>query len=102
MDFIHLYRGVGSSIENATKEWLYGPWSKEKLGVFEALYAVPGVRHYMDYLLDIRANEEYLRRYGMDYSSLHDPRKLSQVRSGSSLVGYSYNFVSKNVSKLYD
>lgn len=55
----------------------------------------------MDYKLDLRSDEEYLRRYGMSYEDVHDPRKLRQVSSGSRLYGTALNYVSKNVDKLY-
>lgn len=84
-----------------TEAWLYGPWTKEKYETYKALNLVPGVSHYMDYLLDVRRDEEYLRRYGMDYTDLHDPRKLSQTGSYSRLGGYTLNFVSRNIHRLY-
>lgn len=86
--------------ENGISRWLYGEWSEEKLRKYEMLNAVPGIHQYMDYLLDIRADNEYLRRYGMDYSDIHDPRKLRQASSGSSAFGTILN-VSKNVAELY-
>lgn len=85
---------------NHPKEWLYGDWSKEKYGAYKALNLVPGVSHYMDYLLSVRADEEYLRRYGMDYSNIHDPRKLSQGNSSIAL-GHQMMYTSKNILNLY-
>lgn len=87
--------------EASSMAWLYGEYDKEKLRQFEALHNVPVVSNYMDYLLDVRADEEYLRRYGMDYSDIHDPRKLKQVRSGSALYGSALNWVGKNIGRLY-
>lgn len=84
-----------------TQDWLYGEWSEDKLKAYEALNRVPIFGDYMDYLLDQRSDSEYLQRYGMDYSDIHDPRKLKQTSSGSALVGNSINFVSRNVSRLY-
>lgn len=86
---------------NPFSDWLYGDYNETKLRQFTLLHNIPFVSNYMDYLLDLRANNEYLERYGMDYTDVHDPRKLSSVRSGSQLVGSSLNFVSKNVDKLY-
>lgn len=83
------------------KEWLYGPWTKEKYETYKFLNIIPGISHYMDYLLDIRSDEEYLRRYGMDYTDIHDPRKLSQTGSSAVVGGYAYRFVSKNIGSLY-
>lgn len=82
-------------------DWLYGEWSEQKLKEFEILHNIPIVSNYMDYVLDHRADQEYLDRYGMDYSDIHDPRKLHQFSSGSSFVGSSVNFVSSNLHRLY-
>lgn len=76
-------------------------WSKGKLQTYEAMSNVPVLGQYMNYLLDVRADEEYLRRYKMDYSDIHDPRKLRQTSSGSRLFGESIEYVSKSVSRLY-
>lgn len=81
-------------------EWLYGEYDEQKLTQFELLYHTP-FGAYMDYKLDLRSDEEYLRRYGMSYEDVHDPRKLRQVSSGSRLYGTALNYVSKNVDKLY-
>lgn len=84
------------------KDWLYADnWSEFKLKQYEIGTHVPFVGDYMDYLLDVRADEEYLRRYNMTYADVHDPRKLKQVSSGSRMYGYTMNFVSKNFGKLY-
>lgn len=107
-----IYNGVKSNVDflmsirdnpkdNQFSEWLYGSWDKEKYDRYKLLNAIPGISHYMDYLLDIRADNEYLNRYGMDYSDIHDPRKLSQTGSSAVLGGYAYHFVSKNVNRLY-
>lgn len=82
-------------------EWLYGEYDKDKLAQFEFLHSLPLVGSYMDYKLDLRADQEYMDRYQLDYSDIHDPRKLRQTSSGSRFIGSSMNFVSKNVSKLY-
>lgn len=91
----------GRKVDNAVSEWLYGEWNEKKLQQFEMAYAVPGVRDYLDYLLDKRADEEYLRRYGMSYSDIHDPRKLRQVSSSSSMMSRGYHMISRNVDSLY-
>lgn len=91
-----------STLENNFfSEWLYGEYNEQKLRQFELLHNVPVISNYMDYLLDRRADQEYLDRYGMDYTDIHDPRKLSQVSSGSNLVRSGLNFVSDNVKNLY-
>lgn len=87
--------------DQSVQNWLYGSYDEQKLNHFTALYSVPGVRQYFDYLLDKRADQEYLRRYDMSYSDIHDPRKLRQVGSGSSMISHSYNMVSKNIHRLY-
>lgn len=80
------------------KNWLYADnWSEEKLAKYEALSVIPGISHYMDYVLDKRADEEYLRRYGLTYADIHDPRKLKQV--GSAVRGLEW--VSSNVRRIY-
>lgn len=82
-------------------DWLYGDWSEEKYEDYKMLDAIPGVHQYMDYLLDKRADSEYLSRYNMDYTDIHDPRKLSQTSSAAALNGIGYRMISKNIEKLY-
>lgn len=82
--------------------WLYGSWNKEKYDVYTVLDNLPVVSDYMDALLARRTTQEYLDRYGLDYTDIHDPRKLPSGKS--SLGGAGVNalqFVSKNVEKLY-
>lgn len=81
-------------------EWLYGEYDQEKLIQFELLYHTP-LKHYMDYKLDLRADEEYMTRHQLTYEDVHDPRKLKQTSSGAAMYGTALNFVSKNVEKLY-
>lgn len=89
-------------LKDQLKEWLYEDnYDWQKLKEFELLHNVPVVGDYMDYLLDLRAAEEYLDRYGMDPSDIHDPRKLPSVSSGSSFMRSGLNFVSDNVKRLY-
>lgn len=87
--------------DQAFTDWLYGEYDQQKLRQFEFLHNVPVLGDYMDYKLDVRADEEYLNRYDMDYGDVHDPRKLRQTNSGTRLYGASFNFVSKNVGRLY-
>lgn len=87
--------------EKKFTEWLYGDYNQEKLTQFELLYHVPIVKQFMDYKLDVRADEEYMNRYQLGYEDIHDPRKLKQTSSGSALIGSSLNFVSDNVKRLY-
>lgn len=84
-------------VDDKVSEWLYGEWDEGKYKTFRTLYAVPGIRDYFDYLLDNRRDQEYFRRYGMDYSHIHDPRKLYSISSYGRVV----NYVSRNVNKLY-
>lgn len=98
-------QGVGRFLErNAPKlfdTWLYGSYDKQKYDAFTALYAVPYLHDYIDWRLDVRSAEEYMNRYGMDYSDIHDPRKLQSTGSQTRVIQNGYNFVSKNVSRLY-
>lgn len=88
-------------LRDQMKDWLYGEWNEQKVKEFELLHRVDIVGDYMDYLLDLRSDQEYLNRYGMDWSDIHDPRKLHSTASGSRLAGSTLNFVSKNVHRLY-
>lgn len=83
-------------------DWLYSNWSEQKYEDYKILDMVPGVHQYMDYLLDKRADSEYLSRYGMDFTDIHDPRKLSQTSSANSLYGFGYRMISKNIDSLYE
>lgn len=91
--------GLGTDKQQSFSQWLYDVehWSDEDWNKFYTLYSFPGTRNYIDYLYDKRADEEYLNRYGMSRSDVHDPRKLRSTRS---MVG-SINFVSDNVRRLY-
>lgn len=86
--------------DNALSRWLYGDWSESKLHEYEMLSRIPFIGEYMDYLLDVRADEEYLNRYGMTYSDIHNPKKLKQTYSGSRMYG-SMLSVSENIALLY-
>ena len=98
-------KNLGHTLERMAPKlfdtWLYGSYSKEKYDMFTALYAVPYLHDYIDWRLDVRAAEEYMNRYNMDYSDIHDPRKLQSTGSQTRVIGNVYNFVSKNVSRLY-
>lgn len=87
--------------DNPISDWLYGPWNEEKYKQYVALTLVPIFNDYMDTLLDLRADKEYLNRYGMSYTDIHDPRKLRTGASGSKFVSSGMNFVSDNIKKLY-
>lgn len=81
-----------------TKNWLMGSgWNERKQEVFDNLYNLPGFHNTFDRLLDTRDREYYLRRYGMDYSNVRDPRKIAV----SGVISSSINFVSDNVKRLY-
>lgn len=97
------YGGIKQSWFESTpmQDWLYSEWDKGKYETYKFLNIIPGISHYMDYLLDIRSDAEYLGRYGMDYTDIHDPRKLNQTSSSQRLGGYAYSFVSKNIGSLY-
>lgn len=81
-------------------EWLYGPVDQKKLTQLEFLYNTP-LKPYMDYKMDLRWDSEYLARYGMTVSDVHDFRKLHSFGSGTQFIGSSLNFVSDNIKRLY-
>lgn len=89
------------NIDQWFSNWLYGPYDEQKYKTAVFLYGVPFVGDYMDYLLDVRAGKEYLERHGMDYSDIHDFRKLSGSDSGARLSGSVLNYVSRNLTRLY-
>lgn len=84
-------------VDDKVSDWLYGDWNETKYKTFRSLYAIPGIHDYFDYLLDSRRDQEYFRRYGMDYSDIHDPRKLYSTGSYGRVV----NYVSGNLKRLY-
>lgn len=86
---------------NSFAEWLYGEYDEEKLQQFNFWYQVPVVHQYFDYLLDLRADREYMRRYQLDPSDVHDPRKLKSTNSGSRFISSGLNFVSDIAKRLY-
>lgn len=83
-----------------TKSWLYGEWTKEKLNTYRILNRGP-FGDYMDYLLDSRSDSEYLYNTGLDYSNIHDPRKLSATASASRMISSASMMFSRNIHKLY-
>lgn len=87
--------------DNPITDWLYGDWNEEKYKQYIALSIVPIVSDYMDAMLDLRADNEYLKRYGLSYDDIHDPRKLRTTGSYGRFLSGGMNFVSSNVSKLY-
>lgn len=86
-------------LDNGLSRWLYGTdkWTETDYNRFLTLYSIPGMRQYIDYLYDSRAAKEYMARYGMDYSDIHDPRKLKSTASGVRMISW----VSENIAKLY-
>lgn len=87
--------------DNSFAEWLYGEYDSEKQQQFMFLYQLPVIHQYFDYLLDLRAQKEYMNRYQVDWKDVHDPRKLPATSSGSSFMHAGLNFVSDNVKRLY-
>lgn len=81
--------------------FLYEDMSKEKYDILSFLYSFSGVREFIDWRMDSRATQEYMNRYGIAWSDVHDFRKLSSFGSQSRLVGSAYRMVSKNVEDLY-
>lgn len=89
-----------AQLDKQFTEWLYGPVDQNKLTQLELLYKTP-LGPYMDYKLDLRKDSEYLARYGMTLSDVHDFRKLHQFDSGAAVLGGTLNFVSDNINRLY-
>lgn len=86
---------------NPFADWMTdGDWNETKYQQFNLLYSTP-LRYYMDAVLDDRRAEEYLDRYGMDYTDIHDPRRLTGTSSTASFLSAGYRMVSKNIEKLY-
>lgn len=84
--------------------FLDGEWSQEKQQAFNNLYNLHifGTRPFgdqFDIILDNRNDSRYMSRYGISWSDVKDPRKLSQSRH--STFNSSLNFVSSNIDKLY-
>lgn len=101
IDWSFLWDRNAKKLDQQFTDWLYDDWSKEKYEEYKFLDQIPGIHQYMDYLLDIRSDNEYLERYGMDYSDIHDPRKLSQTGSAHGLTSFGQMVVSKNINRLY-
>lgn len=90
-----------STNDNPLTDWLYGDWDETKYQQFLALHLVPVLSDYLDLMLDYRADQEYLNRYGLSYADIHDPRKLRTSGSFGRFVSSGMNFVSSNVKDLY-
>lgn len=87
---------------NPFADWLTDDnWNETKYQQFTLLYSIPVVSNYMDAVLSNRSGKEYLNRYGMDYSDIHDPRKLSGTAQTAGFIGSSYRMISSNIGKLY-
>lgn len=85
-------------------QFLNSEWSYEKQKAFNDLYnfSVFGwspFRDQFDSILDSRNDQLYLDRYGLDWSDVKDPRKLSQSKRSASVNAI--NFVSSNIKRLY-
>lgn len=87
--------------DNSIAEWLYGEYDSEKLQQFNFLYQLPVVHQYFDYLLDLRAQKEYMNRYNLTPQDVHDPRKLHSTDSFGRFVHSGLNFVSDMAKHLY-
>lgn len=94
---------AGKSTKKETlADWLYADdWDEQKYKRYKQMDSLPYLHEYMDYLLDLRSDREYLARYGMSYSDIHDPRKLRSVSSARALNGRALAFVSSNIKRLY-
>lgn len=81
-----------------TENWLLNSgWNESKQNAFDNLYSYSLFRSQFDRILDKRDRDYYLYRYGMDYSNVRDPRKLTVTGN----LGMALNFVSDNVKRLY-
>lgn len=90
--------------DNPVSEWLYEDnWSKGKYAVYLGAHGVPVVGQYFDWLLGMRQAQEYLDRYQLDWSDIHNPNRLPGGLSGSTsgLMHGGLNFVSDNFKRLY-
>lgn len=93
---------IADMADRAFTDWLYGTYDEDKYNEVTFLYnSHPVMRSIIDYKLDQRAAKEYLARNHMDYSDIHDPRKLIGFNSQGNLYGYGLNWASSNISKLY-
>lgn len=100
--FDFLWDRNARKLDQQFDDWLYGDWNEQKYEDYKLLTLVPFLSDYMDYRLDLRSDAEYLNRYGMDYTDIHDPRKLKQSSSYSgSIAGASVRMISKNIDRLY-
>lgn len=108
-EFEFLYKVPGAVYDylnrqwNNSVTWLYGEdsdgWTEKDQHDFEVMRTNPVMRWLMDSELDKRASREYMSRYNLDWSDVHDPRKVTATNSQA--VFNSLNFVSSNVTRLY-
>lgn len=54
---------------------------------------------HIDYSIAQGKSDAYMKRYGLDYTDIVDPTKLY---SNGSIYSRGYNFVSSNISRLYN
>lgn len=98
---MHSWVNSLSNMDKWFTEWLYGEYDEGKYNTAVFLHSFPIIGNYMDYLLDVRAGKEYLNRHGMDYTDIHDFRKLLGSNSGSTYYRSVVNYVSSNIGRLY-
>lgn len=88
--------------DNPYADWLLeDDWNEKKFHQWMFTNAIYPLQLYNNYLLDNRKATEYMRRNGISYLDIHDPRNLVSGESGSAMIRYGINFISSNLSKLY-
>lgn len=99
--FVNIFKAGFDAFDRHFTDWLYGDWNEEKFNQYEVLDHIPGMHEYMEYKLDHRKTQEYFNRYDMDYTDVHDPRKLYEHGSAGSYFTYGLDRVSDNFKRLY-
>lgn len=90
--------------DNFISQWLYEDnWTKGKYAIYLGSQGVPLVGTYFNWLLGMRQSQEYLDQNQLDWSDIHNPRKLPGGNEGNSasLFRGGINFISDNVKRLY-
>lgn len=87
--------------DNSIADWLYGEWTEEKYYQYMALRMFKPAAAYFDYLLAIRQDKEYMKRYGLTWGDIHDISKLRSHNAGTNFYGSVLNFASDNAKHLY-
>lgn len=83
-------------------EYLYGSWTENKYHqyLFNKAF-IPLYGTYAEMKMAQRESKEYLNRYGLDYTDIHNPERLSETSATTRAYSAGLNFVSSNITKLY-